>query len=332
MTESKKPYKFYVDGDPIVYAGATSAEKVVYKWIQKDGDNIVRESEEFFKAKEAKLWIESECWEDEPKDDGWERIKFVKDLGLQVAKDATDEVVKDYIKTGKKFCRKGKEPVFRGWLTESGQKEKDVKGLEDKYQFNRLDTEKPKYHKEIREYILETYPWITMAKKGYEADTHVVGRAEMAGEDGCTLSIDKDIDQVEGSWHVNMNDSFPYRKCYLSTELGDIWQEKTHRGKDKTKGDGFKWLCYQAIVGDVSDGYKGLYGVGDKAAVKLLEPCKTKEECVKALESMYLKKSAKGCDSKAVKMLQEDKPDYDHLFAKKHEFKYISWDYPLEAF
>ena len=38
-----------------------------------------------------------------------------------------------------------------------------------------------------------------------------------------------------------------------------------------TKEDTIKYLFYQALVGDASDGYKGCKGVGDKGAKKLLD-------------------------------------------------------------
>ncbi len=329
---SNKPYKFFTDGDPVAYAGASSAQKPVYVWYKRNSkEEIIEESPEFPKAAEAKQWIETECWEDEPADEGWTREVKTVYKDLQDAYDATDEVMKDYLKTAKKFCREGKEPIMIAYLTPTGLKTKDIKGLEDRYQFNRLNTVKPKYLPQCRQYLLDNYPFFKMAKKGYEADTHVVGRAEMLGDVGCTMSIDKDLDQVEGAWHINMNEPLANRTCVLSTEVGRLWTEQTFRGKDKTKGDGFMWLCYQAVVGDVSDGYKGLSGVGDKAAVKALKDCTTKEECVTALFELYKKKSKKGYECKKLKALQKENPEDETLYAKSGEFKYISWDGVLHS-
>lgn len=335
MTTPKLPFKFYIDLDPIAYAGSSSAQVVMYQWIRKEGEDIVEESPEFKKAVEAQQWIETECWEDEPADEGWERITKVVFKDVKDAFDATEEVLKDYFSTAKKFCRKGKEPKYLGWLTPKGHKDKDIEGLEDRYQHNREGVEKPKYLDDVREYLLKTYPTIfKMAKKGYEADTHVVGRAEAAGEDGCTMSIDKDIGQGEGCHHINMSAERQLRNVVFATELGELYFEKTHKGKEKTRGNGFKFLCYQAVVGDVSDGYKGLQGVGDKAAVKALQDCTTKLECLEAIRELYIKKSAKGYLCKKIQERNAqaiaDGREDEVIVPEKGMFIYESWNGTIE--
>lgn len=332
---AQKPFKFYIDGDPIAYAGAASAQKPVYVWIRKDSDGKeIERSEGFQKAAEAKQWIETECWEDDPAEDGWERTVEIVFKEEQDALDATVEVLKDYIKTCKHFCREGKEPQLIGWLTPSGHKDKDIEGLEDRYQFNRIGKEKPHFLPRVRQFLLEDYGHIfKMAKEGFEADTHVVGRAEKSGEDGCTLSIDKDIGQGEGTHHINMNDQFRDRECRFSEGIGSLWTLTTARGKDKTRGDGFVFLTYQAVVGDVSDGYKGLMGVGDKAAVKALHGCKTKVECLEAIKTLYEKKAAKGYLCKKLIQMNIENEGKDELIVhpEKGLFKYLSWNGEVEV-
>jgi hypothetical protein len=349
MTEilkPKAPYKFEWDGDPIAYAGSASAQKIMYCWEQfsetdfnldegvmtvLDGAIPISKSPDFNKAVEAKQWIETECWEDEPDVCGWRRKAYTVFRELQDAINATDEVVKDYFATEKKFCRKGKTPIRRAWLTPSGEKLKNSTNLEDQYQFNRIGKEKPKFLPDCRAHLLKKYPFFRMARLGWEADTHVVGRAEMFGEDGCTLSIDKDIEQGEETWHVNTYGKLRDRKIKYATSLGSLWNDPNFRGKDKTRGDGFMFLCYQTIVGDVSDGYKGLYGVGDKAAVKILQNCKTKTECVEAMEILYIKKSKKGYICKKMKELKIDSPDSTKFNPVVGEFRFISWVGKLEV-
>lgn len=332
--KQKQPYKFFVDGDPIAYAGAASAEKPVYIWKQyQDGeDEAIAESPPFFKAAEAKQWIETECWEETPEEAGWVRETEVQVKELSDAIDATKEVLKDYQKTMEKFCREGKTPKKVAYMTPSGLKTKDVKGLEDQYQFNRIGKIKPVHLKAVREW-LRTLPTFKMAKKGWEADTHVVGRAEMSGEDGCTLSIDKDISQGEGCWHINMNPASHLRKCKFSEGIGSLWDEPNAKGKSNTKGDGFMFLVYQAVVGDTSDGYKGLQGVGDKAALKALQHCKTKVECIQEIEKLYIKKAKKGYLCKKLiesnkKILEAEHESITPLIEEPiaGKFKYLSWD------
>lgn len=315
-----KPYKFFIDADPIAYAGASSAEPAVYYWVHKDEEgNILERSPDIKKAVDAQEWIVSECWDADPAELGWERIAGKADKGLKAALDATDEVWKDYLKTANFFCRENTTPVLKGFLTASGEtKTKDVKGLEDRYQGNRT-AERPKYLAECREHLLRTYP-VTMAKIGWEADTHVVGLAEKAGEDGCTMSIDKDIDQVIGCHHINMNTPFKLREIFFSDGIGSLWVEENAKGKVKQKGNGFKWLCYQAIVGDISDGYKGLYRVGAAKVWQGLIDAETKEDCITFLRGIYEEKAKEGYLCK--KMLARDEiPE-----RVPETFQYESWD------
>lgn len=316
----KKPYKFYVDADSIAYAGASSAEPPVYYWIQKDAKgNVIARSPDFKKAAEAKEWILFECLEGEPEDIGWERISGKSDKGVQAALDATDKVWEDYLKTIKHFCREGSEPVIRGFLTASGvTKTKNVKGIENMYQGNRI-AERPKYLSECRQHLLDNYP-VTMTKDGWEADCPVVGLAEKAGEDGCTMSIDKDIDQVIGCHHINMNEPFHLREMLFSKGIGSLWTAESAKGKIKHKGDGFKWLCYQAIVGDVADGYKGLYQVGANKIWKGLIDAETKEDCITFLRGIYEEKAKEGYLCKKM-LARKEKPE-----RVPNTFQYESWD------
>lgn len=324
------PYVFTIDVDPINYKGAASAETTTYQWKKEVNGEVVEESPLFYKAVDAKTWIETELWDGTAEEEGWVRVTGKEMKTLQEAFDATDEVIKDYLKTAEKFCREGKDLVVKGFMTASNvTKNKDIKGIEDRYQGNRTG-EKPVYLQQVRKYVLENYKWVKMTKDGFEADSPVVGLAEK--HKGCCMSIDKDLDQIEEAWHINMNEEFSRRECKYATALGDLWLEKTFRGKDKTKGDGFKFLCYQAVVGDVSDGYKGLMGVGDKAALKALQPCETKVECIKAVEELYKKKAKKGYVCKKILAHNADVVENGGLYidAEPNVFKYISWDGELQ--
>lgn len=322
--EHKLPKYAFLDADPVCYAGAASAEKKAYQFVIIDGGNVVEKSEVFRDAKEAKEWLETQSMFGG--DEGWERITVVVDRGLQAAYDATDEVVKDYLKTFRKFsCHDDSislEEIAKyctGYLTMSGTlKTKDIKGLEDKYQFNRDPDSRPKYLAECRKYLQDNHPWVKMSAKGFEADTHCIAKAEEKGEDGVIMSIDKDLDQAEETWYINMNPTFSNRKMHYATSLGELWVETNPAGKEKIKGNGFKWLCFQAGVGDASDGYKGLNGFGEKAAYKLLDTLKSKEECMEAMIGVYLKKLTKGYLSKEAKELGA-KPIPNHIL-------YVSWD------
>jgi len=323
IVNPKLPINVYIDVDPIAYAGACSAEKAAYQWFEKDTDLPV--SEQFTKAQAAKDWFQEWefCGNGDP--DLLERRTTTIFKEEQDAFDACDEVMKDYLATAKKFTRNDEFSVT-GYMTPSGSdKIKDCGGLENRYQFNRFEcTEtwtpkpRPKYLKACRNYLLRTYDWIKMAATGFEADTHVIALSERYRDGGLILSIDKDLDQCENTWYVNMNLPLSQREAHFATPLGDLWEKFNAKGDLTIKGNGFKWLCFQAVAGDASDGYKGLNGTGQVKLFSVLSPCTTKQECMKEIKKLYDKKLEKGFVPKAAKDLGA-KPE-------KGFIKYLSWD------
>jgi len=325
LNKPKKPYKFAIDGDPIVYRGASCGEQVYYQWELFDkNDNVEDRSDRFAKAKDAKDWIVSELWGDDPAKVGWIRRAWTEIKPLEEALKATRYAVDEYIRTCKKFCREGKEPLLKGFLTPSGEKNKNIKGIEDQYQFNRIGKEKPHYIEECRQYLLDNYPWVVMAKEGFEADTHVIALAEKWGEDGCLLSIDKDLNQAEGTWLIDTNALEYKREVIFTTLVGELYEVVSAKGKVAIKGNGFMFLCYQAVVGDVSDGYKGLPLMGEKTAYRLLKDCTNKEECVKVTIAMYDEKFKAGYVCKKLKdVVNDGKLAFPKI---KGEYTFLSWD------
>ena len=319
MSKKKKPLYGFVDADPIAYKGASSAERILYQWKKLDGS---QESKIFRKAADAKVWMEG-LWDMgvESKED-WERSTEVDYGTIEQAIAATEAVVQDYLKTFEKFSGRDSRGV-EFWLTRSDcVKVKDIGGLENQYQFNRIGKPKPRYLKEVREYLMKREDAF-MSPAGFEADAVVITKAELKGQLGVVLSIDKDLDQAMGTWLINTYPSFKERKLVWASELGELWEE-TLQVKDspKTKvkqfGTGFLWLCYQAMQGDINDGYKGLSGCGPKAALEVLQNCGSKEEAVTSMLSHYESKMEKGLLCKEAKKAGV-KPLKGHI-------KYLSWD------
>ncbi len=304
----------FVDSDPIAYAGACICEKACYQWV-KNGTDV--KSEKFKSAADAKEFAEVMEMQGENMED-WTREKGVILGTKEDAEKAVDGVVKDYMDTAIKLS--GNPDIdFTGYLTESGTpKIKDIEGLENKYQGNRDPNAKPSLLGYCRDYLQETYPWVIMAAKGFEADTHIVAKCEQLGEKALGMFIDKDLAQMEDGLFVDMKRPRSVRCITSTTSLGDLWIETNARGKESVKGHGFKWVVFQAMVGDTADGYKGLNGFGEKAGLKLLSDPETKEEVMQAALTHYTKKLKKGILCKKAKELGA-KPIPEHIC-------YLSWD------
>jgi len=88
-----------------------------------------------------------------------------------------------------------------------------------------------------------------------EADDMLAIRATEKGDDSVMVTLDKDLDQVVG-WHYNFAKKLRY---YI------------------TKDQGLLNFYKQFLVGDAVDNIKGVRGIGDKRAQKLLQD-KTEHE------------------------------------------------------
>lgn len=120
--------------------------------------------------------------------------------------------------------------------------------LWDSYKENRKGAEKPLLLTAVREYIESNYECVMVPR--LEADD-VMGIMATDPDDlgGIIVSLDKDMKTVPCKWY-----SWGTGKLTLSTEYSAM-----------------RFLCYQTLTGDPSDGYKGCWKVGPKKAEKALD-------------------------------------------------------------
>lgn len=114
------------------------------------------------------------------------------------------------------------------------------------YKSNRQGKRKPVCYKGVKSWIESKYESITMPN--LEGDD-VMGILATSGkyEETVIVSEDKDMKTIPGL-------------LWRNAELEDISEE-----------DADYFHLYQTLVGDTTDGYSGLKGVGDKKATALLE-------------------------------------------------------------
>jgi hypothetical protein len=273
----------FIDADPIAYKGCFSKQKTSYKWVHTDGSV----SEVFKNAKDAKGFMTT--LEMFGNDEGWTRESIKEIPKLEDVLEAVDGVVEDYLDTAEHFTGNS-NLVLKGYLTPSGLKSKDLKGLEKRYQGNRDEMEKPMFLEEARQHLLEKYSWISMCPLGYEADAILITKAEQKGENGLIMYIDKDLSQARGCYQIWMYPpTIDKRSMFLSDSLG--WLEYTPA---KVMGCGDMFVAYQCIQGDDADGYYGVKGVGKKTAYELLKDCKSNKELLETLYEYYFKKFPNG--------------------------------------
>lgn len=119
------------------------------------------------------------------------------------------------------------------------------------YKGNRDPTHKPKYYKELKDYMFSKHNAIEVC--GMEADD-ALAMEQWAARDKSTIicTIDKDLDMVPG-WHYNINSKETYWVDLDSANYFFFWQ---------------------MLVGDSTDNIPGIKGKGKKRATDLLEHLK----------------------------------------------------------
>ena len=119
---------------------------------------------------------------------------------------------------------------------------------------------RPLVYAALRAWIRDTYN--VKQKHGIEADDTIgiLATADLDSlppkDERIIVSIDKDLDTVPGK-HFN-------------------WRNNDRGVYDVDPGYAYYWLMTQTLVGDSTDNYPGLKGVGPKTAQKILEKPSTK--------------------------------------------------------
>lgn len=154
---------------------------------------------------------------------------------------------------------------YRAFIYGGGNFREDLATLKV-YKGNRDKLHKPKYYKEIKEYLIDR--WKAEVVTGQESDD-ALGIAQCSATAGTTVicSNDKDMDQIPG-YHYNWIKEELY---FVSPEEADLM------------------LFWQMLVGDSSDNIPGIDKIGPKTATKLLSECHSPEQAQKLVQSLYAK-------------------------------------------
>lgn len=158
--------------------------------------------------------------------------------------------------------------------------------LPSKYKDNRSSMLRPVHLAFAKHYLGTKYKAKTY--EGYESDDTISIRAyeELAkGNYPIIATIDKDAYQAQGiailDWYKE-----PWKIAEIDS-LGTLYKDD----KDKVRGTGLKFLCYQTLAGDPTDTYKpyqlSKLTYGASRAFKALEWCSTEKECLESVISEY---------------------------------------------
>jgi hypothetical protein len=137
-------------------------------------------------------------------------------------------------------------PEYKAYVQGSGNFRDKLATLKP-YKGNRDTAHKPKYYKEIKDYLIERWNAIEVHKQ--ESDD-AIGIEQFDNSDKYTVivSTDKDMDTIPG-WHYNWVQDRLYYQSLNQANLFFFWQ---------------------MLVGDTADNIPGINRIGEKRATELI--------------------------------------------------------------
>ena len=232
MKVSSEDYCFYrdkhalVDADIIVWRSAAIAEPQRY-CVTHEREGYYETFDTFKEAKERVKYEDLDVIWKKTEDKGVE-------FALMVTKNTILAIRDKLSPSGMSVYLSGKNN-FR----------KEV-GVTKPYKGSREFMAKPKYFREVREYLIKE--WGAEVIDGIEPDDKIGIESQRLGEGSIRCTIDKDMDQLPG-WTYDW--------------VGDSVRRVTRREADFN-------LYAQVLSGDPVDDVPGLPGIGKKTAQKLL--------------------------------------------------------------
>lgn len=154
---------------------------------------------------------------------------------------------------------------YRAFLTSSSNFRKQIY---PEYKANRTQP-KPRHLRDLQVYSLEKLN-AEYAPDGLEADDAL---AINQTEETVICSLDKDLLQVPGhhfSWEIN----------------GKGWS-RPDTFIEQTELEGLRLFYKQCLKGDTSDNVKGIEGLGEKKAAKILADCSSHLEMFNIVRDLY---------------------------------------------
>lgn len=260
-----------IDADIIVYRCAFSAQKTLYDIYDSEG-NI---QGSFRSKKEALEGLEDLLEEFE---------FFLKDIPeLTIEPRVNIEPVESAYRAVDDLIAYIKERVtaqkYKLYLTDSESNYRNFLSVTKVYKGNREDVPKPTHYLAVKEYLQKAYGAYVVV--GQEADDAVSVLGCVKSKKTCVATIDKDL---QGSPII----IYDFSK--------DVWHSI-----DELEADRF--FFKQCLTGDATDNIAGVSeltpefrskysirnykGVGEKAAQKILEGCKTTQEMYQRVREAY---------------------------------------------
>lgn len=237
----------HIDGDVIVYQAGFASDKILYTV------EMIYGTEGFKYKKEA--------------------IEFCKDQGVAVSeikKHVTPEPINFCLNSVKQMITSIIEATgadqYKVYLTGKGNFREE---MDHEYKANRDPNHKPTHYAAIKEYLIKHHE--AEVVDGMEADDAmgiaqtVINNKFNNYDHSVIASIDKDMLMIPG-WHFNWNKGV------------DVFMNED---------DAIRHFYKQCLTGDAADNIKGIKGIGEKRAEKILGDCEDEISYFNAVAEAY---------------------------------------------
>jgi hypothetical protein len=166
---------------------------------------------------------------------------------------------------------------------------RDSLPLPTKYKGSRIGIEKPINLLEAKMYLWKNHPSLLANNREADDDLIIKGYEYLnKGYEVILASQDKDAFAYTGLNLYDFTQEKPELK--LVPDFGSLWINEQNKLKT-VKGNGFIWFCFQWLFGDPADDYNpcdiAKIKYGQMSAYKLLNNCKTHQEALQAVISMF---------------------------------------------
>lgn len=189
---------------------------------------------------------------------------YVSSLGtLEESKDMFDHRLHNLlcdVEAESYLCLLSKGPYFREIVN-------------PEYKANRT-AESPRFRSQLKQHCIKAHSGVVV--RGAEADDLVAFYKNIYGKDAVICSADKDVlEQIPGTHY----DTYYKNKHHVTV----------------TKTEALKFLAKQTLMGDTVDNIKGLPGIGNAKAKKILEDVSNRGDLfLKCLEAYFKHHKATG--------------------------------------
>lgn len=174
------------------------------------------------------------------------------------------------------------------------------KTIYPEYKANRT-AEKPIHLKGLQEYALEMMQ-AERAEDGLEADDMLGIFQDCEGLSTVICSLDKDLLQVEGK--------------HFQWAIGTSKWNKPDTYITQSRLEGLRLFYEQCLKGDRSDNVKGIAGIGEKTATKMLSKCQSEKEMFDVVRGSYKTDAEFLLNAQCLWVLRSDRESYADRFER----------------